>query len=89
MRAVQAGTVTFSGWDNTGFGYMVRIDHGNGLQTLYGHSSRLLVTVGQVVQKGEVIMLMGSTGRSTGPHVHFSIFQGSGYNALNPLRFLP
>jgi murein DD-endopeptidase MepM/ murein hydrolase activator NlpD len=89
VRAAQAGVVAFSGWDNSGFGYMIRIDHGNGLQTLYGHASRLLVNVGQSVDKGDVVMLMGSTGRSTGPHVHFSVFQGSGYSALNPLRYLP
>jgi murein DD-endopeptidase MepM/ murein hydrolase activator NlpD len=89
VRAVQAGRVVYSGWDNSGFGYMVRIDHGNGLQTLYGHSSRLIAKAGDYVEKGQVIMLMGSTGRSTGPHLHFSVFQGSGYSALNPLRFLP
>ncbi|HLG69922.1 MAG TPA: LysM peptidoglycan-binding domain-containing protein [Chloroflexota bacterium] len=89
VRAAQAGRVVFSGWDNSGFGYMVRIDHGNGLQTVYGHSEQLIAKVGDYVEKGQVIMLMGSTGRSTGPHVHFSIFQGSGYNGLNPLKYLP
>jgi murein DD-endopeptidase MepM/ murein hydrolase activator NlpD len=89
VRAVQAGRVVFSGWDNSGYGYMVRIDHGNGLQTLYGHASRLLARAGDYVDKGDVIMLMGSTGRSTGPHVHFSVFQGSSYAGLNPLRYLP
>ncbi len=89
VRAVQAGRVVFSGWDNSGYGYMIRIDHGNGLQTLDGHASQLIARVGQYVGKGDVVMLMGSTGHSTGPHVHFSVFQGSGYSALNPLRYLP
>lgn len=89
VHAAQSGAVTYSGWDNTGYGYMVRIDHGNGLQSLYGHASKLLVSVGQTVNKGDVIMLMGSTGNSTGPHVHFSVFRGAGYSALNPLQFLP
>jgi murein DD-endopeptidase MepM/ murein hydrolase activator NlpD len=89
VRAAQAGRVVYSGWDNSGFGYMVRIDHGNGLQTLYGHASRLIAKVGDYVDQGQVIMLMGSTGRSTGPHVHFSVFQGSGYTGYNPLKYLP
>lgn len=89
VRAAQAGKVVYSGWDNSGYGYMVRIDHGNGLQTLYGHSSKLIAKVGDYVDQGQVIMLLGSTGRSTGPHVHFSVFQGSGYGGLNPLKYLP
>ncbi|GEM_PF-1043873 len=89
VRAAQAGRVVYSGWDGSGYGYMVRIDHGNGLQTLYGHASRLLVQTGEYVDQGQTIMLMGSTGRSTGPHVHFSIFQGGGFSGLNPLKFLP
>ena len=89
MRAVQAGRVVYSGWDGSGYGYMVRIDHGNGLQTLYGHASRLLVRAGEYVDQGQTVMLMGSTGRSTGSHVHFSIFQGGGYSGYNPLKYLP
>lgn len=89
VRAVQAGRVVQSGWDNSGYGYMIRIDHGNGLQSLYGHASKLIARAGQYVDKGEVVMLMGSTGRSTGPHVHFSVFRGGAFDALNPLRYLP
>ncbi|MFI5269658.1 MAG: LysM peptidoglycan-binding domain-containing M23 family metallopeptidase, partial [Chloroflexota bacterium] len=89
VRAAQAGRVVFSGWDNSGFGYMIRIDHGNGLQTLYGHASRLIAKAGEYVSQRDIIMLMGSTGRSTGPHVHFGVFQGSGYSAFNPLKYLP
>ena len=89
VRAAAAGTVVYSGWDNTGYGYMIRIDHGNGVQSLYGHASRLIAKVGQSVEQGEIVMLMGSTGNSTGPHLHFSMFRGSGYNGLNPLQLLP
>ncbi len=89
VRAAQAGRVVYSGWDNSGYGYMVRIDHGNGLQTLYGHASRLIAHVGDFVDQGQIVMLMGSTGRSTGSHVHFSVFQGSSYSGLNPLKYLP
>ncbi|HLQ31971.1 MAG TPA: peptidoglycan DD-metalloendopeptidase family protein [Chloroflexota bacterium] len=89
VHAVQAGRVVSSAWDNSGYGYMVRIDHGDGLQTLYGHASRLLVHAGEYVDQGDTIMLMGSTGRSTGSHVHFSIFQGGSYSGYNPLKYLP
>ncbi len=89
VRAAMDGTVTFSGWDYTGYGYMIRIAHSNGLESLYGHSSKLIARVGDRVAQGDVVMLMGSTGNSTGPHLHFSIFKGSGWAALNPLQLLP
>jgi len=80
-RAAEAGTVTYSGWSNTGYGYCIKIAHGNGVETLYAHSSALHVSVGQTVSQGEVIGLVGSTGWSTGPHLHFEIrVNGAVYN---------
>ena len=85
VKAVAAGVVTWAG-PRGGFGNMVEIDHGNGYATLYGHSEKVLVHVGQVVKKGQVIALLGSTGRSTGPHVHFEVL----YNGrpVNPAKFV-
>jgi len=74
ILAADAGTVIVAGWpDNIGYGNRVMIDHGNGFTTLYGHMSKIAVTVGQTVKRGDLIGLMGSTGRSTGPHCHFEI----------------
>ncbi|MGP4845688.1 M23 family metallopeptidase [Marinobacter sp. 1Y8] len=73
--AVAAGVVTFAG-DRHGYGNLVEIDHGDGLITRYGHCKKVKVAVGDVVQKGQVVALMGSTGRSTGPHVHFEVHRG-------------
>ena len=70
--AVHAGTVTLARW-NGGYGYAVIIDHGDGVQTLYGHNSELLVTEGQEVSAGERIALAGNTGYSFGAHLHFEI----------------
>ncbi|PIS04576.1 MAG: hypothetical protein COT81_05770 [Candidatus Buchananbacteria bacterium CG10_big_fil_rev_8_21_14_0_10_42_9] len=85
--AADSGTVVTAqgGW-NGGYGIYVVIDHGNGLQTLYGHNSRLLVSVGDQVTKGQVIAAIGSTGQSTGPHVHFEV-RSSG-RRLNPLSYI-
>ena len=73
IAAAASGTVVFSGWDNYGLGNCVKIDHGNGVQTVYGHCSALYVTQGQYVSQGEVISAVGSTGNSTGPHLHLEI----------------
>lgn len=87
VYATRAGTIIKSqcGW-NGGYGCYTIIDHGNGLTSLYGHSSRLLVDVGEEVTQGQTIMLMGSTGRSTGSHLHFEI-RRNGARA-NPLSYI-
>lgn len=87
VAASDGGTVTFAGWDNTGYGYMVMLDHGNGFSTLYAHLSQYFVDAGQAVARGQTIAAMGSSGRSTGPHTHFEVrFNGA---PLNPLFYLP
>lgn len=72
--AVAAGVVTAAG-ERQGYGLTVDINHGNGYVTRYGHAEKLLVDVGEIIQKGQTIALVGSTGRSTGPHVHFEVYK--------------
>ena len=86
VYAADGGTVTYSGWMGS-YGYLVRINHGNGYETYYAHNSRLLVSVGAKVYKGQQIAKIGSTGNSTGPHCHFEVR----YNGVrkNPLNYLP
>jgi murein DD-endopeptidase MepM/ murein hydrolase activator NlpD len=85
MVASDGGRVTWAGWG--AYGIYVQIDHGNGFSTLYGHMARTYVSVGQYVDRGQSIGLMGSTGRSSGPHVHFELhYQGV---PQDPLRYLP
>lgn len=86
--AADSGVVTFAGWNDGGYGYLVEITHANGSQTLYAHNSRLLVQEGQKVSQGQQISEMGSTGFSTGPHLHFEIHP-NGQGAVNPMAFLP
>ena len=86
ILAADAGTVVAAGWDPSGYGNKVVIDHGNGFVTLYAHQSVLQVRVGQRVNRGDVIGQMGSTGRSTGVHLHFEIRQGG--VLLDPGSFL-
>jgi murein DD-endopeptidase MepM/ murein hydrolase activator NlpD len=76
ILASDGGTVVTTGWDNTGYGNKIMIDHGNGFVTLYGHLSVIQVRTGQRVNRGDVIGQMGSTGRSTGTHLHFEIRVG-------------
>ena len=85
VRAVGTGKVAYSGL-RPGYGYTVLIEHDNGMVTLYGHNSALMVTQGQIVDNGTVIALSGNTGRSTGPHLHFEAWQ-SGVNITS--AFLP
>ncbi len=87
VRAALPGTVTVSTYNQGGYGYYVMIDHGNGLSTLYGHNSQLLARVGQTVEAGDVIALSGSTGRSTGPHLHFEVRING--ERTNPRSYLP
>lgn len=86
ILAADAGTVVALGWDSTGYGNRIIIDHGNGYKTLYAHMSAFSVVQGQRVARGAVIGQMGSTGRSTGTHLHFEIRVSSGN--LDPLAFL-
>lgn len=86
IRAALPGTVTVSQY-NSSYGYYVMIDHGNGLSTLYGHNAQLLAQVGQTVEAGDIISLSGSTGRSTGPHLHFEVRVNG--ERTNPRYYLP
>ncbi len=72
IKAAAGGTVTTAGWNNS-YGYMLIVSHGNGVQTVYAHCSQLIATKGQSVAQGQVIGKVGSTGNSTGPHLHFEI----------------
>lgn len=83
--AVGPGVVTYSGWKQ-GYGNVVEITHPTGYVTRYGHNSRNLVQVGRSVQKNDAIAVIGSTGRSTGTHVHFEVLRDG--NVLNPMRYL-
>ena len=83
VKAAASGTVTFSGWKGS-YGYMIVISHGNGVQTYYGHCSKLYAKNGQKVSQGDVVASVGSTGNSTGPHLHFEIrVNGTAYNPQN------
>ncbi len=85
ILAAADGTVRFAGW-NGGYGYCVIIDHGSGIQTLYGHSSKLLVSAGQSVSRGETIALVGTTGTSTGNHLHFEVLNNG--STTDPMPYL-
>jgi murein DD-endopeptidase MepM/ murein hydrolase activator NlpD len=87
VYAAGGGVVVRTGWLFTGYGYSVIISHGNGLQTLYSHLKGPLVVVGQRVRRGQVIGAVGSTGRSTGPHVHFEVRKNG--VRVDPLPYLP
>jgi len=87
IYAADGGVIVFAGWSNWGYGNMVVIDHGNGWQTLYAHLSQWNVSCGQSVLQGNLVGLAGSTGNSSGPHLHFEMnYQGS---RPNPYNYLP
>ncbi|MCF7820100.1 MAG: M23 family metallopeptidase [Candidatus Pacebacteria bacterium] len=86
LYASEAGTVIYAGW-STGYGYNVLLDNGGGMRTRYAHASKLYVSKGDKVDKGETVAAMGSTGWSTGPHIHFEvIINGSLMNPLNYIK---
>ncbi len=84
--ASAAGVVTWAGWRNNGGGYVVQIDHRNGIQTVYNHLNAIWVSVGQSVARGQGIAAVGMTGVATGPHCHFEVIVNG--VIVNPLRYL-
>jgi murein DD-endopeptidase MepM/ murein hydrolase activator NlpD len=80
------GVVTEAGWKG-GYGNMIEVDHGNGLTTRYGHLSKIAVQVGDTISRGQLVAFVGSTGRSTGPHLHYELRLND--RPINPRRFLP
>ena len=84
--ATADGVVTAAGWDGSGYGNMVDIDHGDGIMTRYGHASAVAVTPGQTVRRGQVIAYVGSTGYSTGPHLHYEVRVNG--QPVNPAGYL-
>ncbi len=86
--ASDSGVVVYSGWNDWGYGYVIVIDHGNGWQTLYAHLSQINAGCGQAVFQGQVIGAMGSTGNSSGSHLHFEMMHDQ-YGKVNPWNFLP
>ncbi len=88
ISATDAGVVVYAGWNASGYGNLVILDHGNGWQSLYGHLDVIEVSCGQSVGQGDLIALAGSTGNSTGPHLHFELMNTT-YGKVNPLDFLP
>ena len=85
VLSVASGIVTLA-QSKKGFGRLVEISHGNGYVTRYAHNSKLMVEVGEKVEKGQVIAKMGSTGRSTGPHVHFEVVKNG--QVVNPRKYV-
>jgi murein DD-endopeptidase MepM/ murein hydrolase activator NlpD len=86
--AAASGEVISAGWNAGGFGKLVKIRHADGSVTYYAHNNRILVRRGEYVEKGQQVAEMGSTGRSTGPHLHFEI-RPDGKSAINPIALLP
>jgi murein DD-endopeptidase MepM/ murein hydrolase activator NlpD len=88
INAAADGTVISAGWNSGGYGNLVELRHSDGTTTRYGHNSRISVSVGQTVRQGQQMAEMGSTGHSTGSHVHFEI-RPTGGSAVNPIAHLP
>ncbi len=86
VLAAADGKVVTAGWNSGGYGYYITINHGSGVVTLYGHNSKLLVKAGDTVKKGQVIAKVGSTGNSTGPHIHFEVLVNG--SVVNPYNYL-
>ena len=87
IYAADNGVIVYAGWNDWGYGNLLIIDHGTGWQSIYGHLSALSVACGQSVKQGQVVALAGSTGNSTGPHLHFEL-QNEKYGKVNPKLFL-
>ena len=85
INTVAAGVITWSG-PRSGYGLMVEVNHGNGFTTRYAHAEKLFVEVGEIVKKGQNIALVGSTGRSTGPHVHFEVYKNG--RVVDPAAYI-
>ncbi|MFA6850562.1 MAG: M23 family metallopeptidase [Selenomonadaceae bacterium] len=86
ILATADGVVTAAGWNSGGYGNMVDINHGNGIMTRYGHARQVVVSIGQQVKRGQIIAYMGSTGFSTGPHVHYEVRVNG--QPVNPVNYL-
>lgn len=86
LYAAEDGVVDIAGWNSGGYGLMVLIAHSNGMKTRYGHASKLFVKTGDQVKRGQVIAMMGSTGRSTGSHLHFEVYVNG--KRVNPLVYI-
>lgn len=86
IYASDDGVVEQAGWNNSGYGLMIFIDHGNGIKTRYAHSSKLYVKAGEQVKRGQVLGMVGTTGRSTGTHLHFEVYVNG--KRANPLSYI-
>jgi murein DD-endopeptidase MepM/ murein hydrolase activator NlpD len=86
IYAIDDGVVVYDGWNNNGYGNLLIIDHGGGWQSVYGHLDRILVSCAESVARGQEVALLGTTGNSTGPHLHFELRKDGGYE--DPWNFL-
>lgn len=85
VNAVASGVVTYAG-DRFGYGQLVEVNHGNGYESLYAHNQEILVNVGDIIKKGQIVALSGNSGRSTGPHVHFEIHKNG--RVIDPASYI-